>query len=115
MDLSIIGASIPKLDGFYTPTHLSPRVDHSRYPAIRATNDSTAPDNSTVKPPTVNLFLDVLEGDYGWGASIVTACVDQTVYAIQCTQGPKTVGSKVCGPSAQVHTRSPILNSKNFC
>ena len=52
---------------------------------------------------TVNLFInDGFDGDAGYAASVIGACVDQTTYALQCTSGPPEVGSETCGPDAVV-------------
>ncbi|KAJ9136647.1 hypothetical protein NKR23_g9683 [Pleurostoma richardsiae] len=52
---------------------------------------------------TVNLFInDDMDGDAGYVASVVSACADETVYAIQCTSGP--VGPATCGPDAPILT-----------
>ncbi len=52
---------------------------------------------------TVNLFInDGFDGDAGYAASVIGACVDQTTYALRCTSGPPEVGSETCGPDAVV-------------
>ncbi|KAB5549541.1 hypothetical protein GE09DRAFT_176912 [Coniochaeta sp. 2T2.1] len=54
--------------------------------------------------PTVNLFIDAMSPRQQYGASIVDACQDHTIYAIQCTSGPPSVGSATCGPNAPTLT-----------
>lgn len=55
---------------------------------------------------TVNLFInDGFDGNAGYAASVVGACVDQTTYAIRCTSGPAFVGSLACGSAAEVSKR----------
>lgn len=58
--------------------------------------------------PSVNLFVDdSIEGDVAYAASIVSACKDQTVYAMQCTSA-ELAGSATCGADAPVsHTSTP--------
>jgi len=52
---------------------------------------------------TVNLFInDGFDGNAGYAASVVGACVDQTTYAIRCTSGPADVGSLTCGSAGVV-------------
>jgi hypothetical protein len=52
---------------------------------------------------TVNLFInDDFDGDVGYAASVIGACVDQTTYALRCTSGPAYVGSSTCGPAGVV-------------
>ena len=52
---------------------------------------------------TVNLFInDAFNGNAGYAASVVGACVDQTTYAIRCTSGPAYVGSLACGSAGAV-------------
>jgi hypothetical protein len=60
-----------------------------------------APRNETaMSSDTVNLFIDAIDENFGYAASIVEACVEQTVYALQCTSG--NVGSATCGPNGAV-------------
>lgn len=67
---------------------------------------------STSSTPSVNLFInDALDGDAAYAASIVTACADQTIYAIRCTSGPVYVEPSICGPDALVG--SLILPRRN--
>lgn len=56
--------------------------------------------------PTVNLFLDNPIESLEYAASVIDACVDQTTYAIQCTDG--IYG---CGANAMV---SPTNNQEPF-
>lgn len=59
--------------------------------------------SSASATPSVNLFInDALDGDAAYAGSIVTAYTDATVYALHCTSGPALVGSKTCGPDADV-------------
>lgn len=62
-----------------------------------------AAQNSSSADPTVNLFInDAYGGQLDFAASIVTACADQTVYALQCTSGPASIDSDVCGSNGVV-------------
>ncbi|KAI3326947.1 hypothetical protein HD806DRAFT_531542 [Xylariaceae sp. AK1471] len=47
---------------------------------------------------TVNLFLDVQDDDYEFAASVVAACKEHTVYALQCTEGSSNPST--CGPDS---------------
>ncbi|KAH8893680.1 hypothetical protein GQ53DRAFT_821608 [Thozetella sp. PMI_491] len=56
--------------------------------------------STTASNTTINMFIDDgLRGRAGYAASIVSACIDQTVYAIRCTSA-YYAGSDTCGPSA---------------
>lgn len=58
--------------------------------------------SATSAAPTVNMFInDVYDGDASYAASIVSACSDQTVYALQCTSAAEAA-SDTCGPNAPV-------------
>ncbi|KAK9799962.1 hypothetical protein SCARD494_01755 [Seiridium cardinale] len=76
-------ASLINLEGFGVSPRAEPAGD---WPRLHTRNDTTGT-NSTY--PTVNLFIDD-DGSSAWKyvASVVTACADQTVYALQCTAGP---------------------------
>jgi hypothetical protein len=95
MALAHVAAHVPSLGEWLNPG-LSPRLDQGSYPILNPRS------NSTTGNDTVNMFLDSANSQYEYGASIITACVDQTVYAIQCTAGPMDVNSKTCGPNAVV-------------
>lgn len=95
MAFALGAANAPSLGPWLNPG-LSARVNQGPYPIIQARNDSITRNN------TVNLFIDSANDNFEYGASIVTACVDQTVYAIQCTSGPWSVGSATCGPNGAV-------------
>lgn len=82
--------------GWYFGPSLGRRVDHGPYPVINARNISTSHNN------TVNMFIDAIDGRLGYGASIITACVDQTVYAIQCTSAPMDIPSLTCDQNGPV-------------
>jgi len=65
---------------------------------------AVAADNSASSDNTVQLFIDdALNGKGRYAASVVNACKDQTVYAIQCTSDTGGyVGSRTCGAAAPV-------------
>jgi hypothetical protein len=66
---------------------------------------------SNSSEPSLNLFVnDSFNGDAVYAASIVTACADQTVYALQCISGPASASPSTCGPSAPVS----FLSFPNF-
>jgi len=61
-----------------------------------------AQNSTNSKNATVNLFInDALGGQAAYAASIVTACADQTIYAIRCTSA-RFAGAATCGPNAPV-------------
>jgi len=101
MAFAIGAAHAPSLDSWLNPG-LSPRVDQGVYPVLQARNGSTTANN------TVNMFIDSTNSNYEYAASIITACVDQTVYALQCTAAPVGVGSNTCGPNGAV-SFNPLL------
>lgn len=108
MALALGAAHVPSLGDWLSPG-LSPRMDTPAYPMLHARNNSSPANN------TVNMFLDSIDGNFEYAASIVTACVDQTVYAIQCTGGPTRFGSATCGPNAVVsHLLSFIHGSESL-
>ncbi|KAK1762839.1 hypothetical protein QBC33DRAFT_460630 [Phialemonium atrogriseum] len=64
---------------------------------------AVAQNNTTSSGNTVNLFInDGLHGRAEYAASIVSACGDQTVYAIRCTSA--NVPAETCGPNAPILT-----------
>ncbi|KAE9369692.1 hypothetical protein N431DRAFT_413964 [Stipitochalara longipes BDJ] len=97
MPFALGAAHAPSVGDWLSPG-LSPRLDQGSYHILDAR------DNSTTANATVNMFIDSEGSDYEYAASIVTACVDQTVYALQCTAGPSNVGSETCGPNAVIAT-----------
>ncbi|KAK4239961.1 hypothetical protein C8A03DRAFT_13685 [Achaetomium macrosporum] len=62
--------------------------------------------NNTGSGNTVDLFIDDDINSQGlYAASIVSACNDQTVYALQCTSARgDVVGSRTCGAAAPTLT-----------
>ncbi|KAL2139884.1 hypothetical protein VTI28DRAFT_4542 [Corynascus sepedonium] len=75
---------------------------------------AAAADNSTLSG-NVELFIDDSLGGRGsYAASVVNACKDRTVYAIQCTSvSGGIVGSSICGSAAPTltFTEGPNLYS----
>ncbi|KAL2187856.1 hypothetical protein L209DRAFT_338599 [Thermothelomyces heterothallicus CBS 203.75] len=67
---------------------------------------AVAADNSTSSGNSVELFIDDALGGQGlYAASIVNACKDHAVYAIQCTSARNDiVGDPICGDSAPTLT-----------
>jgi len=103
-------ANFPGLSEF-VHSGLTPRIDHdSRNPILNARVDNIT--TNTATGPTVNVFIDALHDNYEYAASIVSACVQTTVYALQCTKGPVVESSLLdslglatlvaCGPNALV-------------
>ena len=95
MAFAVGAAHAPSLDGWLTPG-LTPRMDQAKYPILNTRNDSTPRTN------TVNMFVDALGADYEYAASIITACADQTIYAIRCTSAGAGVPTEACGPNGVV-------------
>ncbi|KAH8892888.1 hypothetical protein GQ53DRAFT_745883 [Thozetella sp. PMI_491] len=60
--------------------------------------------NGTSTNATVNLFIDGFSQEQKYGASIISACGDATVYAIQCTSAPSYIGTATCGRNAPILT-----------
>lgn len=102
MALVLGAAGVPTLDNFLAPGLAGRAVEQPTYPVIQARNESTTRNN------TVNMFVDGSE-DFQYAASVVTACVDQTIYAIQCTAAPSSlrIGSETCGPNGVVRYLIP--------
>lgn len=104
-------ANAPSLGDWFSPglsSGLSPRADPGPYPILNARNSSTTGNN------TVNMFMDSIDDRFEYAASVVTACVDHTIYAIQCTAGPAVGGTTICGPNVPVSFNSlPTSMSPN--
>ena len=95
-------AHAPSLDGWLT-SGLSPRMDHGKYPVLIARNELTTRNN------TVNLFIDSVDPDYEYAASVITACADQTVFALQCTATQLGVPTEACGPNGLVSAKEAFI------
>ncbi|AEO69065.1 0d6956e4-4939-419c-9fc6-a41f88a069f6 [Thermothielavioides terrestris] len=66
---------------------------------------AVASGNITSSGSTARIFLDDdLNGQGSYVASIVNACSDRTVYAIQCTSAGNALGREICGPAAPTVT-----------
>jgi hypothetical protein len=102
MAFALVARHVPTLDWFNPG--LSPRMDQASYHILDARQNSTISNTTTTANATVNMFIDSEDSSYEYAASIVTACVDQTVYALQCTAAAEfdPVGSNTCGPNAVV-------------
>ncbi|OWP01184.1 hypothetical protein B2J93_5464 [Marssonina coronariae] len=102
MAFAIGGASVPSLPGLMPG--LLPRVPPAPVPLSPAPATLHRRQNGTAPSPaareTVNLFIDSTDADWEYAASIIAACADQTVYAVQCTSGGDLVGAQTCGPNA---------------
>ena len=99
MAFALGAAHLPSLGGWLTPPGLSPRMDQGKYPVLNTRNESTTRNN------TVNLFIDSLGEDYEYAASVITACADHTVFALQCTATQVGVPTEACGPNAVVSAK----------
>lgn len=102
-------------------TSATSRASASRASASSRTSTTSIPastpgsGNATVtNTPSINLFVNGLSAEDGYAASIVSACGDQTVYAIKCTSGPAIYEPSTCGPDAPVscHTLLDFAASK---
>lgn len=105
MSFAIGAANAPGLGEWVNPG-LTPRMTDqgpAPYAVINARNNSATP---APRGDTVNMFVDSLYDDVEFAASIITACVDQTVYAIQCTSAPSSIGTESCGPNGIVSSSS---------
>lgn len=70
---------------------------------------SFAADNDKSSGDSVELFIeDGLGGQGQYAASIVDACRDHTVYAIQCTSA-RGIPDSICGDAAPVSTAHYLL------
>lgn len=101
MAFSLNIANALSLGDWFNPGELNPRVmdqDQAPHPILNARNASTTAGTAS---DSVNMFLDALDEDYEFAASIVTACEDRTVYALQCTSAPKDIFS-ACGADGPV-------------
>ncbi|TVY78151.1 hypothetical protein LSUE1_G007855 [Lachnellula suecica] len=81
---------------------LSPRAAYPAYHLSPRQSNSTTGTNNTL-----NMFISSNSDEYEYAASIVSAYVDATVFAMQCTAGPTAspvvIGGQAaatCGPSA---------------
>ena len=91
-----VGANVnPEFLNAFHPA--GPVAARGQAPGLVARNDSSV--------PTVNIFLDNIEPDLEFAASIVDACVAETTYALHCTAGP----AFYCDPDSPV---SPTNNHK---
>lgn len=72
--------------------------------ADQSTSTSANPSTSPTAPSSVRVFLDLPYARKGlYAASVVSACKDQTIYALQCTSLPNVPdASYFCGPDAPV-------------
>ncbi|KAH6722818.1 hypothetical protein BKA61DRAFT_648098 [Leptodontidium sp. MPI-SDFR-AT-0119] len=80
----------------------------SSYPVLHPRQNGTAPAN------TVNMFIDSLDQDWEYAASIIEACNGQTVMALQCTSGDSFAGSQTCGPNAVTATVTVASTTYHF-
>ena len=108
MALALGAAQVPSLAYWLSPG-LNPQANQ----AYRNVNPRDTTGNSTV-----NMFLDARSNEFEYAASIVAACADQTVYALQRTgvTGQTSVGSETCGPNAGVsyHSFSISVSLQNL-
>ncbi|KFY34845.1 hypothetical protein V494_06424 [Pseudogymnoascus sp. VKM F-4513 (FW-928)] len=96
-----IGAATPPSLGDWINPGSTPRAADQGPAIINARNASATP---TPRGNTENLFLSLYfndNNDTEVAASIVTACVDRTVYAVRCTSPPS---SHQCRPGAPATT-----------
>ncbi|CAL3964355.1 unnamed protein product [Diplocarpon coronariae] len=116
MAFAIGGASVPSLPGLMPG--LLPRVPPAPVPLSPAPATLHRRQNGTAPSPaareTVNLFIDSTDADWEYAASIIAACADQTVYAVQCTSGGDLVGAQTCGPNAVKATLTAGTSTYRF-
>ncbi|KAL2070278.1 hypothetical protein VTL71DRAFT_13304 [Oculimacula yallundae] len=101
MSLAVVGGNVA-FNEFVSPGVSARGVQHAAesYPVLHPRQNSTAPASND----TINMFIDSQDKDWKYAASIVEACADQTIIALQCTSGDSFVGSSTCGPNAQIAT-----------
>ncbi|KAG4416092.1 hypothetical protein IFR04_010795 [Cadophora malorum] len=91
-----VGGNAVGFDTFVSPGVGARAVEYgaSSYPVLHPRQNSTTPSD------TINMFIESMDGDWEYAASIVEACADQTILALRCTSGGDFVGSSTCGPNA---------------
>lgn len=98
----LAGAGTPELLNAFLPAapvavrglpHHAPRMVVPR-------NDSSV--------PTVNMFIDGVSPRMQYAASIVDVCAGTTTFALQCTSGPSSLTSGVCGANGVVRPPFPL-------
>jgi hypothetical protein len=100
MSFAIAGANLGFNDFVNHPGVAARAVEYgaSSYPVLHPRQNTTQPTAND----TVNIFIDSTNEDWEYAASIIEACSDQTVLALQCTSGGDFVGTETCGPNAAV-------------
>ncbi|KAH7411394.1 hypothetical protein BKA64DRAFT_380420 [Cadophora sp. MPI-SDFR-AT-0126] len=95
MSFAVGGAAVGFND-FVSPGVGARGVEYgsSSYPVLRPRQNGTAPAD------TINMFIDSMDEDWEYAASIVEACADQTILELRCTSGGSFVGTETCGPNA---------------
>ncbi|RYP52266.1 hypothetical protein DL768_002585 [Monosporascus sp. mg162] len=84
------------LAGFQAPEHGAVARHY-----VAARQDGNSSDN------TIDMFIDSQysgEDSASYAASVVNACPDMTVLALQCTAGPSYLEDGACGSNAEVFT-----------
>ncbi|KAK0119468.1 hypothetical protein ONS95_010916 [Cadophora gregata] len=101
MSFAVGGAAIG-FDDFVSPGVSARGIEYgaSSYPVLHPRQNSTAPATND----TVNMFIDSMDEDWEYAASIIEACADRTVLALRCTSGGSFVGTQTCGPNAAAAT-----------
>lgn len=113
MAFALGAANAPAL-GDWINSGLAPRaVDQylEPYPVLNARNASTTP---ATPGNSVNMFIDSLYEDVEFAGSIVTACADQTVFAMRCTSAAESLSNSVgldCGPNGSVSFTSLAISA----
>jgi hypothetical protein len=100
MGFEVAGAAFSQHFDMLLPN--APVVERMNFPRLDVGNNSSSTNNSTTGGQSVNLFMDAMDPDMKFVASVVAACKDQTVYAIQCTTAPSYIPTAACGPQAPV-------------
>ncbi|KAI9056225.1 hypothetical protein LZ554_001153 [Drepanopeziza brunnea f. sp. 'monogermtubi'] len=112
MALAIGGAAlVPGLSDFFGPG-ITPRFENAA--TGQFLQERQSPNSSSSSDPTVNLFIDSTDPDFEYAASVISACRDETVYALQCTAGPSDVGDLTCGPNAVIATLTNGVSTYGF-
>ncbi|PBP28229.1 hypothetical protein BUE80_DR000823 [Diplocarpon rosae] len=112
MAFAIGGANVPNLP-WLTPA-LTPRVPDTHAALALPALQRRQNESSSAASASVDLFIDSTDANWEYAASIIEACADQTVYALQCTAGGSLVGAQTCGPNAVTATVTAGTSTYRF-
>ncbi len=108
MSRDIFGSLLPNPGEDFVVGHSI--LQRQEFPRLAARNTSTTANN------TINLFFDGASPLLQYAVSVVSACADTTVYAVQCTAAPASIQVEACGPDGPVSTQLlPNSQEKGAC